>query len=1028
MKGKKNRDQFSSYYEQENDNIRLSNLLLIFSFFFCPLFAYFFYFIHSPTVYVYSLLSGSFVLPFFIFINRFITFFKGKLPWMYFLFFIAITQAVIFDLYKQKFEEQAIIYFVCLFCLFNFALQRLNFSLVYFISSFLSLIYFLLKIDEENFFSYHLYLVVLIASSGIFFMIIYRSRNSMINTIEDNNSYLKKLVNHLGNGVLLLQNRSGIFQVVDFNKMSTKFFKTDDIFELSNIVEKFVTEKELYALDVLNEDEFYKKEFTYDDNTIFELKMNKIQLKKGIYYILLFEDISQIIEEKRDLEINQKKYKNLYVRNQTGLFTINESAEILDCNPTFLNIFKINDFKEIKLFTEKEWKNLKEQLVLNGFISNFQYSYKKSIEENFYLVINLYYDKESDLIEGNLVNVTELTLSTYELEEKEKKYRLIYEESKDAILILEDEIIIDINQKGLELYDSERENVLGKNIWDFTYHQTPELKESLFLKFEELRNLKVVKFSWNFANKNNFVETSVTIAPIHIGEKLLFQCVIHDETERNKYLNQLEESKKSFESIIENTPEGFLIVRNKKVVFANKEFFSIFQIEKNQTIELGKELFGVNYEKINLLLRQAVEEKNKVQKQLQFLINKKVVEIDLTIASIIFEKEDDILMIFKDISYQNKLSKEQLRAELAEETNKRLSKEIEERKLVERKLETEFLRTKAIFDSSENTFLMTLTPDLVISSFNVHSKHFFDFHTQKDLQANTNFEKYFEEIISAVKLRYFRFILSSIKKGKSYQLQLKFINKNLQRKWLEVYLNPIIDLNGVVSEISFVAHDITEKKNNEREVLQSLKEKEVLLKEVHHRVKNNLQIISSILNLQSTYVTDEKTLEIIEESRHRIRTMAIIHENLYQNTNFSSINFKNYSRELLRNLISTYHFNQKIPVKVVEEVDLVELSLDQAIPCGLIINELITNSLKYAFKENKGEGGEIYLELKEIEGQIQLNIGDNGIGLPKSFTIENAETLGLQLVITLVEQLDGNIRLEKTNGIKYFITFEKQKL
>ena len=131
--------------------------------------------------------------------------------------------------------------------------------------------------------------------------------------------------------------------------------------------------------------------------------------------------------------------------------------------------------------------------------------------------------------------------------------------------------------------------------------------------------------------------------------------------------------------------------------------------------------------------------------------------------------------------------------------------------------------------------------------------------------------------------------------------------------------------------------------------------------------------------------------------------MAIIHENLYQTTNFSSINFKNYSRELIRNLISSYHVNKNVEIEIIENVDFVELSLDQAIPCGLIINELITNSLKYAFENVKK--GKIYLELQDKNDIITLVVGDNGIGLPKDF-----------------------IKLEKSKGIKYFITFGKQKL
>lgn len=242
---------------------------------------------------------------------------------------------------------------------------------------------------------------------------------------------------------------------------------------------------------------------------------------------------------------------------------------------------------------------------------------------------------------------------------------------------------------------------------------------------------------------------------------------------------------------------------------------------------------------------------------------------------------------------------------------------------------------------------------------------------------------------------------------------------------MEIFLNPIFNTEGNITEISLVIHDITEKKKAEKEIIESLKEKEVLLKEIHHRVKNNLQVISSILNLQSSFVKDKKTLEILEESRNRIRSMAIIHENLYQTTNFSSIDFSSYLQNLCSNLISSYHLYRGT-VQLHTELQGVELVLDQAIPCGLLVNELITNSLKYAFPG--GRSGEISVQLSEKSGLVNLKIGDDGIGMPEDYDILNSDTLGLQLVSTLVEQLDGEIKVDNSKGIKYLITFEKAKL
>ncbi|MGL4596211.1 MAG: PAS domain S-box protein, partial [Bacteroidia bacterium] len=183
--------------------------------------------------------------------------------------------------------------------------------------------------------------------------------------------------------------------------------------------------------------------------------------------------------------------------------------------------------------------------------------------------------------------------------------------------------------------------------------------------------------------------------------------------------------------------------------------------------------------------------------------------------------------------------------------------------------------------------------------------------------------------------------------GKPQQFETSFTDKNGHTIWREVYLNPIFNEQGQAIEVSCIAHDVTEKKETEEQVRQSLKEKEVLLKEVHHRVKNNLQVISSILNLQSAYVRDANTLEILLESQNRIKSMAFVHESLYQTKDFSNISFSEYVENIARNLIQSYG-SIEVPPQLKMDLDDISLHLDTAIPCGLIINEIISNALKYA--------------------------------------------------------------------------------
>lgn len=235
-------------------------------------------------------------------------------------------------------------------------------------------------------------------------------------------------------------------------------------------------------------------------------------------------------------------------------------------------------------------------------------------------------------------------------------------------------------------------------------------------------------------------------------------------------------------------------------------------------------------------------------------------------------------------------------------------------------------------------------------------------------------------------------------------------------------LYPIKDQNNQVIEVSGLGIDITENKRYEERITQSLKEKEILLKEVHHRVKNNMQVISSILNLQSSYVTDNYALNLLKESQNRIKTMAYIHESLYQNKTFSSINFSDYVTTLTNNILHSYTASiQK--VRLVMDLQKVILNLDTSIPAGLIINELVTNSIKHAFNDEKE--GIIFINLYTKDNILFLEVSDNGKGFPKEVDFKNTNSLGLQLVNTLVEQLNGNIELRenKEKGTGFFINF-----
>lgn len=252
-------------------------------------------------------------------------------------------------------------------------------------------------------------------------------------------------------------------------------------------------------------------------------------------------------------------------------------------------------------------------------------------------------------------------------------------------------------------------------------------------------------------------------------------------------------------------------------------------------------------------------------------------------------------------------------------------------------------------------------------------------------------------------------------------MEKRYFHKNGSLIWVNITASFVRKSSKNLSYFIRVIEDISERKRAEAQIQASLVEKEVLLKEIYHRVKNNLQVISSLLNLQSEYIRDEQDLEMFKHSQRRIESMALIHEKLYQSKDLALIDFSEYIRDLVTSLFS-YYEEKSNTLHFSINVDNIFLGLDAAIPCGLIINELVSNSLKYAFPNR--ENGEIGVELiAGNDNKLILSVCDNGIGLPPEFDFKNTKTLGLQLVDALTKQLSGDIKVKCNNGVYFRITF-----
>lgn len=261
----------------------------------------------------------------------------------------------------------------------------------------------------------------------------------------------------------------------------------------------------------------------------------------------------------------------------------------------------------------------------------------------------------------------------------------------------------------------------------------------------------------------------------------------------------------------------------------------------------------------------------------------------------------------------------------------------------------------------------------------------------------------------------------TLKKSILRNIEYVMLRKDRSQFIGEVNLATVQDVEGNPVALMATARDITHHKNIEKKMQDSLQEKEILLKEIHHRVKNNLQIISSLLSLQSSYIRNKEAFEVFKESQNRVKTMAIIHEKLYQSEDFTGINLEEYIQNLLSSIYSSYGITENM-IQLNANTDNIFLDIDTCIPCGLIINELVTNAIKHAFPD--GRKGRIDIDFYKKNGTYVLMVKDNGVGLPADLDLQHTKTLGLRLISSLVSQLEGDFEVTREGGTQVKISFK----
>lgn len=345
----------------------------------------------------------------------------------------------------------------------------------------------------------------------------------------------------------------------------------------------------------------------------------------------------------------------------------------------------------------------------------------------------------------------------------------------------------------------------------------------------------------------------------------------------------------------------------------------------------------------------------------------------------------------------------------------------------------ERMRTEVKLSDKEELYrtLVENSHNLIVESkidgtlvyLNSNHKNLLGYDTE-DLLDKSVYDYIHEEDRTPVTAEFMRAIMSNTAANAVF----RFRHKNGEWRWLESSGKSFKTSNGEARWV-IDSRDVTDRKRTEEQIQKSLKEKESLLREIHHRVKNNLQVISSLLSLQSDYSKDTDPSRLFDESQNRISAIALIHEQLYQSEDLAEIHMDEYINNLTRNLLTVYgDEGDNVTVKL--EARDITVDIDTAIPCGLIINELFSNCLKHAFKQRDTErqpGPDVITVgfKSDPGGDYVLCVSDNGRGLPADIDFRNTDSLGLQLVCTLTDQLRGDIELNTAKGTRFDIKFHK---
>jgi len=715
------------------------------------------------------------------------------------------------------------------------------------------------------------------------------------------------------------------------------------------------------------------------------------------------QKLRPLLDEKTNIDLNSQdsKYIKLFEHANDAIFIFDTDSIFIDCNNRaciLLGYKKEEIIGKPVIFFSNEFQNngkksetlipLINEKAFNGEAQEFEWEFLNKNGNVIPILVSLsiFTDNNQQYMYGIVRDLTKEKKAQKALKESEERFKAFMDNTPVFAYIKDKNLNHIYNNKSTHKIHNKPDN---EQVTDSDFFDDAILK--FINKHDEIifsgkSNYEEIEYSANFHNQDIILRDIKF--PIDIpGKEKLLGGVALNITEEKKAEKKLRESEEMTRMLLNAITESFILIdRDYKIMFINEN--GAMRLGKKSESIIGSYLFDYFSKELSEIRKKSIDKVFKTEKTFTFEDQRDSYHFynQLYLIKNHDRKNDKVAIFAVDIS---------------------------ELKYTEQALKESDQRFKAFMDYTP-VYAYIKDKNLKHVYENTTTKSLLDNHNTEENDSSSFFDEDITKMIEDADIR--------ILNGKSNYEELEFLaplkGKNT---WLKDIKFPI-EIPGKGKFIGGVAIDITEEKKAEKKILKSLQEKEVLLAEIHDRVKNNLQIISSLIKMQTDDIDDDVIKSHLNTTASRIKTMGILHNKLYQSNDFSNIDIKEYIISLLSQIDSVFNtLNKKINYDI--EIDNVYLNIDTAIPCGLIINEVITNSIKFAYPGK--DKGDIGISIRANDDKIfTMKIFDKGMGFPDNI---KEKKLGLQLIEILVAQLQGSVKIIDNNGITYEIIFKMIK-